>query len=60
MRLLATRNTGRGVGDFGHLPQYTLIKPMPGFSYDCDVLNRSVRFKSFPYQVCEEDANLRT
>jgi len=47
MRLLATRNTGGGLGGFGHLPQYTLIKSKPGSSYHREVLNRSVHFKFF-------------
>jgi len=45
--LLPARNTGRGLGGFGHLPQYTAIKSAPGFSYHRDVPNRFTGFERF-------------
>ena len=47
MRPLAACNARRGLGGFGHLPQYTLIKTLPGLSYHRDVMNRFAGFKSF-------------
>ena len=55
MRLLAARNSGRGLSGFGHLPQYTPITSEPGFSCYRDVPNHFVRFNSSPNKFVRKD-----
>src|SRR5713101_10213452 len=51
LRRMTAGDTGRGMGGFGHLAQYTAVLAAPGLSKVRDVPNRFARFKFFANKV---------